>query len=153
MIKFISIFFLIITPIFASEIQISSKTFQYDKIKNVAYFRNDVNVTRDKDNILSKYLTVYFNKNKHIEKIIAEKNVKFLIHDKNSTYKGRSDSITFIIPKDLFIFSGNVKIIKLKDNQKLFGNKVIINRKTGNSNVFGKKGKPVKFIFKVKNEN
>ena len=39
--------------------------------------------------------------------------------------------------------------MKLKDNQQLFGNKVIINKKTGEAQVFGKKKQPVKFILKV----
>jgi lipopolysaccharide export system protein LptA len=151
MIKITSVLFFMISFIFASNIQISAKSFQYDKANNISYFRNDVNVTKEKDNILSTYLTVYFNKNKHIDKMIAEKNVRFIIHDKNSTYKGRSNSITFIVPKDLFIFTGNVQITKLEDNQKLFGDRVIINKKTGDSRVFGKKDQPVKFIFKVKN--
>jgi lipopolysaccharide transport protein LptA len=132
-----------------SNLEITSKDFRYDKAKNISYFYKDVNVTKDKDNILSDSLTVYFNKNKKIDKIVAKKNVKFLIHDKNSTYKGKSNIFTYIAPKELFIFEGNVHITKVEDNQQLFGNKVIINKKTGESKVFGKKTKPVKFILKV----
>jgi lipopolysaccharide export system protein LptA len=81
--------------------------------------------------------------------MIAKGDVKFLIHDKNSTYRGNSDIFTYVAPKELFIFEGNVHITKIEDNQQLFGNKVIINKKTGESQVFGQKTKPVKFILKV----
>jgi len=134
---------------FSSNLEITSKDFKYDKVKNISYFTTDVNVTKEKDNILSNKLTVYFNKNKKIDKMVADGNVSFLIHDKNSTYKGNSDIFTYIAPKDLYIFEGKVHITKIEDNQQLFGNKVIINKKTGESQVFGEKKKPVKFILKV----
>jgi len=147
------IFFLLlgINFLLASNILITAKSFKYDNKKNISYFREDVNVTKENDNILSNYLTVYFDKNKKIDKMVANGNVRFLIHNENSTYKGISNSITYLPKKSLFIFEGKVHIIKLEDNQQLFGNKVIINKKTGEARVFGEKKKPVKFILKVKN--
>jgi lipopolysaccharide export system protein LptA len=133
----------------ASNLEITAKNFKYDKVNNISYFTTDVNVTKEKDNILSDSLTVYFNKNKKIDKMVANGDVKFLINDKNSTYKGKSNIFTYIAPKELFIFEGNVHITKLEDNQQLFGDKVIINKKTGGAKVFGEKKKPVKFILKV----
>jgi lipopolysaccharide export system protein LptA len=133
----------------SSNLQITSKDFKYDKITNISYFSKDVNITKEKDNITTDSLTVYFNKNKKIDKMIAKGNVKFLIHDKNSTYNGNSDIFTYIAPKELFIFKGNVHIVKVEDNQQLFGNRIIINKKTGEAKVFGQKTKPVKFILKV----
>jgi lipopolysaccharide transport protein LptA len=143
------IIFLILVVSWGSNLEITSKDFKYDKIKNISYFSKDVNITKEKDNILSDLLTVYFNKNKKIDKMVANGHVKFLIHDKNSTYKGNSDIFTYIAPKELFVFEGNVHITKVEDNQQLFGEKVIINKKTGESKVFGQKSKPVKFILKV----
>jgi lipopolysaccharide transport protein LptA len=143
------LFFLLFIFSWGSNLEITSKDFKYDKVKNISYFSKDVNVTKEKDNILSDLLTVYFNKNKKIDKMVAKKNVRFLIHDKNSTYKGTSNIFTYIAPKELFVFEGNVHITKVEDNQQLFGNKVIINKKTGESKVFGKNSKPVKFILKV----
>jgi len=149
MIKKLLIFLLAIYAM-ASNLEITSKNFKYDKKNNISYFRNDVNATKGKDNILSDILIVYFDKDKKIKKIIAEKNVRFLLNDKNSTYKGTSDKITYTPKDEIFVFEGNVHITKLEDNQQLFGNKVIINKKTGESKVFGGKNKPVKFILKVK---
>ena len=148
MIKKIIIFFIFIYS-WGSNVEITAKDFKYNKIKNISYFTNDVNITKEKDNILSDKLTVYFNKNKKIDKMVANGHVRFLLHDKNSTYKGKSDIFTYIAPKELYIFEGNVHITKLEDNQQLFGSKVIINKKTGESQVFGQKKKPVKFILKV----
>jgi len=148
MIKKISILLITVYAL-ASNLEITAKNFRYDKVNNISYFTTDVNVTKEKDNILSNSLTVYFNKNKKIDKMVANGDVKFLIHDKNSTYKGKSNIFTYIAPKELFIFEGNVHITKLEDNQQLFGDKVIINKKTGESKVFGEKKKPVKFILKV----
>jgi len=142
--------FLLTIYVMASNLEITSKNFQYDKIKNISYFKNDVNVTKGKDNILSDILIVYFDKDKKIKKIIAKQNVRFLLYDENSTYKGISDEIIYTPKNEIFVFEGNVHITKLEDNQQLFGNKVIINKKTGESKVFGGENKPVKFILKVK---
>ena len=37
----------------------------------------------------------------------------------------------------------------LQDNQELFGDKVVIDKKAGTANVVGDKKKPLKFIIKV----
>jgi len=49
----------------------------------------------------------------------------------------------------MFIFEGKVHIKKLEDNQELFGDKVVINKKNGTANVVGKQNEPLKFIIKV----
>jgi lipopolysaccharide transport protein LptA len=134
---------------FGANMQILSKTFEYDQAKNVSKFEGDVNVTKDKDNILSDILYVYTTKNKKLYKLVAIKNVRFVVTDNNATYKGSSDKLTYIAPQKLFIFEGKVHIKKLQDNQQLFGDKVVIDKLHGTANVIGKENKPLKFIIKV----
>ena len=147
MIKYLVIFMAIFS--FGANMQILSKKFRYDQVKNMSRFEGDVNVTKDKDNILSDILYVYTTKKKKLYKLIAIDNVRFIISDKNTTYKGTSDKLTYIAPKKLFIFEGKVHITKVEDNQQLFGDKVVIDKLHGTANVVGKENKPLKFIIKV----
>ncbi len=151
MIKKISIFIFLFSFLNGSNIIINSKFFKYNQNKNISIFTKDVNVTKQLDNILCDKLVVYFDKNKKLSKMVAFDNVRFVVNDKNSTYKGKSDKLTYIAPKQLFIFEGHVHITKIQDNQQLFGNKVIIDKKNGTANVQGQKNKPLKFIIKVNN--
>ena len=147
MIKYLLIFLFLFS--YGANMQILSQKFEYSQKNNVAKFTGDVNVTKLKDNILSDILYVYSSKNKKLNKLIAIKNVRFTINDKNSTYKGSSQKLTYIAPKKLFIFEGKVHITKVQDNQQLFGDKVIIDKKNGTAQVIGKDKTPLKFIIKV----
>ncbi len=146
------IVFLLIVFSYSANMQILAKHFTYDKQKNVAIFKGDVNVTKESDNILSNILFVYTNKKNKLQKLIAIGNVKFRVTDKNSTYKGQTDKLTYNANKEIYKFEGHAHIIKLQDNQEIFGNKIIINKKTGDAIVDSDKNDtaPIKFILKVK---
>ena len=146
------ILFVITTIIaYSANMQILAKHFTYDKQKGVSIFKGDVNVTKEKDNILSNILYVYTDKQNKLQKLIAIGNVKFRVKDKNSTYKGITDKLTYNANKEIYNFEGHVHITKLEDNQQIFGNKVIINKKTGDAIVDSDSNTtPIKFILKVK---
>ncbi len=143
--------FLIILVCFAyaEELKVTSKYFHYDMQHKQSIFKNDVNATKGKDNILADKIIVYFNKNKKPEKFIADGNVRFIISlDQNSTYKGMSDKLTYKLQNGNIILLGNAKIIKIDTNESVKGNKIILNRFTKNAEVIGGK-KPVEIIIKV----
>ena len=145
------IIFLFIVFSYSADMQILAKHFTYDKNKNISIFKDDVNITKENDNILSNTLYVYTNKKNKLQKIVAIGNVKFRISDQNSTYKGQTDKLIYNANKEIYKFEGNVHITKLEDNQQIFGNKVIINKKTGNAIVDSDNNNtPIKFILKVK---
>ena len=146
--KYLIVLFMLLFS-YGANMQILSKTFEYNQKQNLSKFIGDVNVTKEKDNILCDKLFVYSTKDKKLDTLVALNNVRFIINDKNATYKGTSNKLTYIAPKELFIFEGKVHITKIQDNQQLFGDKVIINKKNGTANVIGKKNKPLKFIIKV----
>ena len=129
--------------------EITSKHFEYNQTSNISIFEGDVNATKGEDNILADKITLYLTSDKKLNKLVAEGDVKFRVKDNNSTYVGNSDKLTFVAPKELFIFEGDVHIKKVEDNQQLFGEKVIINKKEGTAKVIGGDKKPLKFIIKV----
>ena len=132
----------------AAELKITSKLFNYDSKKRVSIFKEDVNATRKKDNILCDELIVYFDKNKKAKKIVAKGNVKFIIAlDENSTYKGDSEVLIYNLKKgDIILNRG--KIVKVETNESIKGDKIVLNRINKSAKVIGNK-KPVEIIIKV----
>ncbi len=145
------LFFLTILAISlnAEELKVTSKYFHYDMAGKISVFKGDVNATKGKDNIVAGEMKVFFDKNKKPLKFIATKNVRFIISlDKNSTYTGKSDKLTYQLNNGNIILQGNAKISKLETNESVKGNKIVLNRKTKNAEVTGGK-KPVEIIIKV----
>lgn len=132
----------------AAELKIISKFFNYDPNKQISIFKEDVNATKEKDNILCDELIVYFDKNKKAKKIVAKGSVRFVISlDKNSTYKGKSKILIYNLEKgDIILNKG--KIVKIETNESVKGDKIVLNRINKSAKVIGNK-KPVEIIIKV----
>jgi len=132
----------------AVELKITSKFFNYDPNKQISIFKEDVNATKEKDNILCDELIVYFDKSKKAKKIVAKGNVKFVIVlDKSSTYKGKGKELIYNLKKgDIILNKG--KIVKIETNESIKGDKIILNRINKSAKVIGDK-KPLEIIIKV----
>jgi len=132
----------------AVELKITSKFFNYDPNKQISIFKEDVNATKEKDNILCDELIVYFDKSKKAKKIVAKGNVKFVIVlDKSSSYKGKGKELIYNLKKgDIILNKG--KIVKIETNESIKGDKIILNRINKSAKVIGNK-KPVEIIIKV----
>ena len=135
--------------IFAAELRITSKFFNYNSKTLQSIFKGDVNATKGKDNILCNELIVYFNKNKKPIKYVAIGNVKFIFSmDVNSTYKGKADKLTYELKTGEIILEGNAFIKKIETNESISGDLIKMNKITKNIEVIGNK-KPVNIIIKV----
>ena len=132
----------------ATELKITSKFFNYDPKKQISIFKEDVNVTKEKDNILCDELIVYFDNNKKAKKVVAKGSVKFIIAlDNNSTYKGNGEVLIYNLKKgDIILNKG--KIVKIETNESIKGDKIILNRINKSAKVIGNK-KPLEIIIKV----
>ncbi|QCT94764.1 lipopolysaccharide transport periplasmic protein LptA [Caminibacter mediatlanticus TB-2] len=141
--------FAVVSFLISAELKITSKFFNYDSKKLESIFKGDVNATKRSDNILCNELIVYFNKNKKPIKYIAIGNVRFIFKmDENSTYKGKTDKLTYLLMTGEIILNGNAFIKKIETNESISGDIIKINRITKNIEVEGNK-KPVNIIIKV----
>ena len=146
--KKVIILLIFLSFIFASELKITSKFFNYNSKTLQSIFKGDVNVTKDKDNILCNELIVYFNNNKKPIKYVAIGNVKFIFSmDKNSTYKGKADKLTYELNTGEIILK-NAFIKKIETNESISGDLIKMNKITKDIEVIGNK-KPVNIIIKV----
>jgi len=146
--KKVIILLIFLSLLFASELKITSKFFNYNSKTLQSIFKGDVNVTKDKDNILCNELIVYFNKNKKPIKYVAIGNVKFIFYmDKNSTYKGKANKLTYELNAGEIILK-NAFIKKIETNESISGDVIKMNKITKDIEVIGNK-KPVNIIIKV----
>jgi len=133
----------------AQELKITSKTFNYYPNKLYSDFKGDVNVTKDKDNILADEIKVYLNKDKRFNKLIALGNVRFILNlDKNSTYKGKSDYLEYQVKSGNIILKNGI-ITKLQTNESIKGKYIKLNKFTKQAIVKGG-NKPAVVVIKVK---
>ncbi|WP_200763901.1 lipopolysaccharide transport periplasmic protein LptA [Nitrosophilus alvini] len=142
----------ILLPMFmlAENVEIVSNSFEADEMKRISIFEGNVNIKRGSDEINASKVIVYFDENKKPFKYEAIKNVKFLIIlNKNKIYSGRAGKIIYLPKKAEYIFEKNVYIHQKPEDRKIYGEKIIINKESGQAKVTGKDSKPVKFIFKI----
>ncbi|MEO1922974.1 MAG: LptA/OstA family protein [Nautiliaceae bacterium] len=140
---------LIVIFVSAAELEISSDSFKFDSQKLVSIFKGHVKAVKEKDEILSKEMIVYFDKNKKPVKFEAIGDVKFkFILDKNSTYRGKCDKLVYWIKRGDILLAGNAFVQKLDTNESIRGDKILLNKFTKNIKVEGGK-KPINIIIKV----
>ena len=142
----LSIFFIILK---ADILHITSDKFFYDSKHLKSVFIGDVNATKNKDNILSDKMIIYFNKHKKPIKYIAKGHVRFILSDKTATYKGHCNELIYDFLTTNIYLLGNAYVKKIETNESLSGNEIILNRKNKSIEVKGGKKKPVNIIIKV----
>jgi lipopolysaccharide export system protein LptA len=145
-----AIIFIMIILLNAEELKIVGKTFNYYPDKMYSEFKGDVKVSKGKDKIRADEIKIYLNKNKKLKKLIAIKNVKFILSfDKNTTYKGYSDYLEYNIKSGDIVLKGNAFVKKLETNESIKGKYIHINKFTKKAVVKGG-NKPAVIIIKVK---
>jgi len=146
---FVAVFLMVIS-LFSQDIEITADRFEASEQQLVSKFLGNVVVKRGRDVLKAGEAYIYFNKDKKPVKIVVSKNVTFDISYKEKRYKGRASKIIYYPLKREYLFLGNVEIVELPKNQKIFAQKVYLDLKNNLLKVEGENSKPVKFILKVK---
>lgn len=151
LIKFI-LFFTLISPLFAvkEKIEITSNTFVADDKKKITEFIGNVKVKKGEDTIEAERLIVTLSPKNEPLRYVAEGKVKLLLTTENgSRYKGSAYRAVYNSQKQQYELNGNVKIMEVKTERELQGDRIVLDQLDGKAQVFGKDNKPVKFIFSV----
>ncbi|BCD67996.1 lipopolysaccharide transport periplasmic protein LptA [Nitratiruptor sp. YY09-18] len=142
---------LLLSFIFAEQIEITSQKFEGDQKRLLSIFTGNVFMKKGKDIIKAQKVTIYFDKKRKPQKIIAIGKVNFTLYDKNGKYyKGNCDKAIYYPKKKEYHLFGNVAVMQLPDNKKLYSQKLVLNLLTSHVVVEGKGKKPVKMIFEIK---
>ncbi len=137
----------------SQNVQITSKSFEADELKQISKFIGNVKVVKGYDTITADKLIVNFNKKKNPIKYTAIGNAKFKLIMNKKHYSGKANKIIYDPIKKIYIFIGNAFLQDTDDGKKIYGDDIKIDQLSGKYDVKSDGKKPVKFIFKVKEED
>ena len=92
-------------------------------------------------------MIIYTDKNRKPMRYEAVQNANFKIVLKGKTYKGSGDKFIYNVAKDIYEIDGNAFINELESNQKLYGDRIIVDKRNNVYRVESKDKKPARFIF------
>ncbi|EAJ7185428.1 organic solvent tolerance protein OstA [Campylobacter jejuni] len=136
----------------ATQIEVKALNFYSDENKGESILSGNVEVIRGDDILNSEKLIIYTDKNRKPIRYEAMQNARFKIVLKGKTYKGSGDKFIYNVIKDTYEINGHVYINELGSNQKLFGDKIIVDRKANIYRVESKDQKPARFVFDLKDK-
>ncbi|HDV7327598.1 TPA: LptA/OstA family protein [Campylobacter jejuni] len=136
----------------ATQIEVKALKFYSDENKGESILSGNVEVIRGDDILNSEKLIIYTDKNRKPIRYEAMQNARFKIVLKGKTYKGSGDKFIYNVIKDTYEINGHAYINELGSNQKLFGDKIIVDRKANIYRVESKDQKPARFVFDLKDK-
>ncbi len=146
------IYFLMITIVSASEVQVTADKFMANEVKGVSTFTGNVHVIKEGDDLKADKVVINFDKNKKptLYTATGHASVKMKIKDKNYFAKGE---ILIYDPNLLkYTIKKNAFLQELNTDKKVYGEVIRVDQVLGYYEVDGKKNEPVKFIFKVQDK-
>ncbi len=147
----ISLLFILNIAIAKSQsVEVTSKSFEADEMKHISKFIGDVKVVKGYDTITANKLIINFDKDKNPTEYIATGNAKFRLILNKKHYSGKANKIIYNPIKKIYHFIGNAFLQDLDSNKKIYGDDIQIDQLNGKYDVKSDGKKPVKFIFKVK---
>ena len=129
--------------------------FEADEQRQMMYFKGDVKMTKNKDEIICQSLIINTmpskeNPSKQVPKdYTATGDVSFTIHTVDNILKGKGDTVFYYPLKQKYIIIGNGYLEDTKEGKKITANKIYIDELTGHAKIDGDKNKPVKFRLKI----
>ncbi|ECQ4163124.1 organic solvent tolerance protein OstA [Campylobacter jejuni] len=136
----------------ATQIEVKALNFYSDENKGESILSGNVEVIRGDDILNSEKLIIYTDKNRKPIRYEAMQNARFKIVLKGKIYKGSGDKFIYNVIKDTYEINGPAYINELGSNQKLFGDKIIVDRKANIYRVESKDQKPARFVFDLKDK-
>ena len=148
--KLLMIILSFITLLRAQQVQISADHLEADEKKMRSILTGHVFIKKGSDEIHTEKLTVYFDKKNRPTKYLATGNITFQIHTNNQSFEGHAHKLLYNPDTKIYAISGDAFIYDKKLNRKLYGESIMIDRRSGKSTINGSPSQPVKFIFEVK---
>ncbi|TQR60589.1 lipopolysaccharide transport periplasmic protein LptA [Campylobacter troglodytis] len=149
MVRIILIFSLFFVCLFAKPIELSADRFYADEKSGENVLSGNVVVKKDQDILHSAKLLITTDSKRKPTKYKASGNASFNIILKDKHYKGGGNELIYDVLQDRYEITGNAFIQELVEKRRLYGDKIIIDKKQEKYEVISDKSKPVRFIFEV----
>ena len=148
--KWIWLLLLISGLLQAEKVEVSADVFEADEVNMLATLTGHVTLKKGEDIIHANTLTIHFDaKNKPTE-YIADGAVNFRILTNNQNFSGHANTLKYDPSTLQYAIIGNAFIHEKTQDRKLYGEHIMIDRRSGKSSIKGSKSRPVKFTFEVK---
>jgi lipopolysaccharide export system protein LptA len=148
--KIFIILILLFSLLEAEKVEISADSFEANEPKQISIFSGNVKIKKCRDEFNASRVVILFDKKNKPTKYSASGEVKFQLKTKEQIFVGHADKLIYEPITQKYQILGNAFIHEKSQNRKLYGEKIIIDRKKGTSKITGTKSRPVKFIFSVK---
>lgn len=133
--------------LFAETIHVTSDNARAEELKGEVHFIGNAKVTQLESWIHGDEIIVYFDENNETKRYDAIGKVTFEFKEPKGHYVGSADKVTYYPKKSQYILTGKAIIDDLLNKRHVNGNVITLDMITGNADVQGVKGKPVKFTF------
>lgn len=134
----------------AEQIEITANTFEADENALVGDLDGNVIIKNGAyDTLWANHAKVHFDAQKKPKKYVASGNTHFKVMLKNKKYNGSGAELTYEPDSDIYTLSGQAFLHEEETDKKLYGAKIVVNKKKGTYSVYSDKQKPVKFTFET----
>ena len=153
--KILLLLLLAISTLFASsQVEITADHFEASDQKKITKFIGNVHMIKGVDELNASKVYVYFDNKKKPVKYEAVGSVRFIITmNDGKRYRGQSGRLVYTPKTEIYELYDSVKLIDTNLDRTLIGEKVFVDKQSGKAKVEGSKEKPVKFIFKIEENN
>jgi lipopolysaccharide transport protein LptA len=135
--------------LFAQQVEITADKLTANENSKISKLIGNVKLKKGLDEISCDELEVKFDATNKPILYTTSGNIHFHIITKTQDFIGKAQHLSYDPKTQQYKMSGNVKIEDKKLNQLLEGEKIVIDRISGDAKIEGG-SKPVKFIFDVK---
>ena len=153
----LALLLVVVAPAFAAgeEVTITSDRFEADETSRITRFLGHVHMKKGVDELNASKVTVYFDARRKPERYEATGKVSFVIHMKEDghLYAGKSDRLVYRPKGQIYELYGHVVLREPAQERTITGEKVIVEKESGKAKVEGVGDRPVKFIFRVEENN
>lgn len=132
---------------FADQIKVEALSFYLDENTGKSILSGNVVVSHGKDVLTSGELTIFTDRDQKPIRYEATKQPKFRIVLKDKIYEGSGDKFIYDALKDIYEIDGNAYINEIRTDKKLYGDRIIVDRRVNIYRVESKTKKPARFVF------
>ncbi len=136
------------------QVEITSDRFEADERALITKFLGHVHMKKGRDELHADKVIVYFDAKRNPKRYEAIGHTSFVIVMKEGQlYTGKANRLVYLPATQRYELYGAVVLKEPKMERTVSGEKVIVDKDTGRASVEGGGNKPVKFIFRVEENN
>ena len=147
--KYFLLLLALLSSLSAQKVQVQADSFEADEKKMITILQGHVLLKKGADTIHADRLTVKFDSHNKPIHYLASGHIRFDINTDNQSFDGHANTLSYDPKTLIYEVSGNAFIHEKKQDRKLYGERIMIDRISGKSTIKGSKKRPVKFIFEV----